>query len=96
MQAAPLRLLTWGRAAGILSILHGPWPRTKRDPEQATQPETTRARGGGLDLRGGAGAAQKAVLGLLGVGADLAPPALAAFATYSDYRSIFQNPLGLI
>ena len=52
--------------------------------------------GGGLDLRGGAGAAQKAVLGLLGVGADLAPPALAAFATYSDYRSIFQNPLGLI
>ena len=48
----------------------------------------------GLDLRGGAGAAQKAVLGLLGAAADLAPPALAGFATYSDYRSIFQNPLG--
>lgn len=50
--------------------------------------------GGGLDLRGGPGAAQKAVLGLLGAAADLAPPALAGFATYSDYRSIFQNPLG--
>ena len=52
--------------------------------------------GGGLDLREGPAAAQKAALGLLGVGADLPPPALGAAATYSDCRSISRNALGKI